>query len=310
MQTLEEVDFKLIQNDFPFVYDVVIIGGGIAGISAAIEATDRGLKVLVVEETGLMSVLDVVTNFREIGMFADSDVLSKNRLERIMKEKNIHIKYSKVISVFELAEKVKKVHLMDGIFLGKTVIFASGVIFRKRKVPNPNLEFAIDPMMDIIYYIGKKISVLGNNIHAFRIAEYCSPLTATVDFIIENEFPQVCPLTAERIYALGNLKVHKQKVFDIIGDNRIEKVLFENGDTIETDVVFDCSHPVSNTVFLNDENLLENDFIAVNVDMETMLPGVYAIGACRKDSNFMTITAINDAHVVVRAIERYLLIKQ
>ncbi|MEI7942629.1 MAG: NAD(P)/FAD-dependent oxidoreductase [Candidatus Riflemargulisbacteria bacterium] len=305
MHTLEKLDLRQIQNDFPFVYDVIVIGGGISGLSIAIESADKGLKVILIEETGICSVLEVVSEFKELGILASSDVFDKSRLELLLKQRNIHIKQSKVVSVFELSERVKKVCAIDGMIFGKTVVVATGVTFKKRDIPNATLDLAIDPMMDVVYYMGKNLAVLGNNVHAFRIAEYFSPLVRNVNLILEAEVAEVSSTIVERLYALDNLSIHKQTFFDLIGDGRIEKVILDSGDTLDVDCVFDCSQPIANTAFL--EEMGSKGYLSVNDEMETSIPGVYAIGACRLGSNCMSVSAINDAHIATSSIERYLI---
>ncbi|GEM_PF-6990759 len=308
MQTLEKIDFQKLQDEFPFVYDVIVIGGGTSGISVAVEVADKGFSVLLIEETGLLSVLEVVSEFKELGVLFKSDVFSKSRVETMLKEKNIHVKQSKVVSVYEIAERVKKVFMSDGVFLGKTVVIATGVTFTKREVPNVNLDLSIDPMMDIVYYIGKSIAVLGGNIHALRIAEYFSPLAKKVHLILESEIFEASAVMTDRLYSLANVTIYKQKFFDLIGDTCIKKIMLDNSDTITVDCVFDCSYPLANTFYISEERMYKNNYIEVNEEMESSIPGVYAIGACRLNSNSMTVSGINDAHIASKAIERYLLV--
>lgn len=308
METLEAIDFKKLQEDFPFVYDVLVIGGGVSGLSTAIEAADKGLSVVIIEETGVLSVLEVVSRFRELGLLSQSDVFSKSRVEYLLKDKNIHVMYSKVVSVFELSSRVKKICTQNGIMLAKTVVFATGITFRKRETPNVHLDLAIDPMMDIVYYMGKNLAVLGNNIHAFRIAEYFSPLVRKVHLVLETEVAEVSAETSERLYSLANVSVSNERFFDLVGEEQIEKILLTNGEVLDVDCVFDCSLSVANTFFIEEELLYKDNYLQVNEDMETAIPGVYAVGSCRINSNSMSVSAINDAHLAVRAIERYLLV--
>ena len=118
------------------MYDILIIGGGPAGISAAIYAKSRGCNVLVLEQSqigGQISMVSHVTHY--CGLMKDeSGTTFSNRLKQQLNDANIEIQFERVIQV-KLQGEIKEVQTISHTYQAHNIILANGTVPRKLNIP-------------------------------------------------------------------------------------------------------------------------------------------------------------------------------
>jgi thioredoxin reductase (NADPH) len=306
MKTLEKIDCEFLHEDFSFVYDLVVIGGGISGISAALEASDRNLRVLLIEECQLLSIMDSVPEFKDVGIFANSDLFQKIRLESILNLKDIHYRQTRVANIMDLSEKVKRILVYDGTIFAKSIIFATGIKFTESRVYE-NFQPIIDPIMDVVYYIDKTIAFIGENVYSFRIVEYLSKLVKEIHFIIGNTPIKVSPSLMDRVSLISNVKIYNNNCNIITPLDSYKKIILDNDDVLEIETIVDCLKPIANIPALSQKIQMDNGFLCVDKNMQLNVPGFFAVGSCRKDFDCSICSSINDARLAVNSVENFLL---
>lgn len=140
------------------MYDILIIGGGPAGISAAIYAKSRGCNVLVLEQSqigGQISMVSHVTHY--CGLMKDeSGTTFSNRLKQQLNDANIEIQFERVIQV-KLQGEIKEVQTISHTYQAHNIILANGTVPRKLNIPGEKelvlMPFKMHKIINISMYM-------------------------------------------------------------------------------------------------------------------------------------------------------------
>ena len=295
--TVEEILAKLgsgpdaseLADKDPF--DVLIVGGGPGGASAAIYAARKGIRTGVVADRVGGQVLDTATieNF-----------ISVNRTEgpRLAADLEAHMKdYDIDIMNLQTATALRKnglveVELENGAVLkSKSVIISTGASWRKVGVPGEdefrNKGVAYCPHCDGPLFEGKRVSVIGGGNSGVEAAIDLSGIVEHVTLIEFGPELRADSVLQDRLYKLPNVTVIKSaQTTEITGDDNVNGLTYKdlttgNVEHIELDGVFVQIGLVPNTDWLGD-SVERNKFgeIIVNNRGETNVPGVFAAGDC------------------------------
>ena len=299
------------------MYDVIVVGGGPAGMCACLNILRAGRSVLILERDsfgGQMATSPRLENIPGIKSISGLDY-SDQLFEQI----------SELGAEFEL-EDVTKIEKKDNIFIVTTnykqyecysVILANGCSHRKMGLPKEEKltgkGISYCAVCDGAFYIGKEACVIGDANSALQYA-----------LMLSNYCPKV------HIFALFNHlfadqilidRVRNDSKFDVtynvslqefIGEEELTGLRFKNTQTneellVDTNNVFIAIGQIPhNENFKDFIELDKNGFIITNENMETNVPGIFAIGDTRVKAVRQVTTALGDASVVSVFVDRYL----
>lgn len=298
------------------LYDVVIIGGGPAGLSAAQYAARAKLKTVVLDKsktTGALAYAQAIENYPGI-----SKSISGKELLDIFRNQaaGFGAEYveAQVIGV-NLSSNVKEVFTMEKNYSGKTVIVATGSMGRKPAIRG-EAEFlgkgvSYCAICDAAFYKGKTVCVIGDSEEAVREAGILAKFADTVYLIspssklkIEDSHPALMT---------QNLKVIRgQLVTAIEGNEVVERIRTADADkkeaVLELSGVFVYLHGSKPIIdFLGGTvNLSEEECVVTNRMMETSIPGVFAAGDVTCTEVRQVVAAASNGCIAALSAERYI----
>lgn len=256
------------------MYDVIIIGSGPAGVSAAIYAKRGGANVLVItKDTGTLGKAKQIENYYGFKSITGEE-LYKNGLEQL-KNLNIEVLKDEVVQLNYTNQF--EVVTVNNVFKSRYVVLATGV---SRNVPNIKgiKEFegkgvSYCAICDAFFYKNKNVAVLGSGNYAIHEAEILKPVAKTVTLLTNNE-----KLVENRDV---ELKVNEKRVKEVRGYDRVDEVVFDDDTKENVNGVFVAIGTAStNDLARKIGARIENNNIVVNDNLETTVPGLYACGDC------------------------------
>lgn len=295
--TLEEILAKMgsgpdpseLSNKDPF--DVLVVGGGPAGASAAIYAARKGIRTGIVAERFGGQVMDTkgIENFISVKYTEGPELVAS--LEEHVKEYGVDVMNSQRAKRLEKKDLIE-VELENGAVLkSKTVILSTGARWRNVGVPGEaefkNKGVAYCPHCDGPLFEGKHVAVIGGGNSGIEAA---IDLAGIVKHVTVLEFMPELKADAvlqERLYSLPNVTVLKNvQTKEITGTNKVNGISYMDRETeeehhIELQGVFVQIGLVPNTDWLR-ETIECNRFGEIIVDKHgaTNIPGVFAAGDC------------------------------
>ncbi len=302
-------------------YDVVIIGGGAAGLTAGIYAGRARLKTLIIEKAlvgGLATYTNEIENYP--GFPEGSSGLDLMNLFKAQAEKfEVKFKLTDVKEVNLTAEK-KTVETFRNIYEAKTVIVASGGRPRVTQAKNEE-KYLFDKGIsfcatcDAAANTDKTVMVIGSGDAAIEEGMFLTKFAAKVIVsVIHDEGKMDCNEIA-RDQALANPKMEfkwNTIVDSFEGEEHLDTVVLKNLKTGELDPVkvdncFEFIGYVPNTeVFEGVLNMSKQKYVITNEEMETGIPGVFACGDVREKGLKQVATAVGDGAIAGVNAEKHI----
>lgn len=293
------------------MYDVIIIGMGMSGITAGIYAKRAGLNVLMFEKGapgGILQNIAVIKNYPGYEEISGVD-LSMQLLKQV-KSLNIPFKNEAVLNVENL-ENSKVVTTKSGVYEAKNVIIATG---RKPKYLGLDNEqnllgrgISTCATCDGFLYKGQDIAVVGSGNSALSEALYLSNLANKVYLLHRGrEFRGEQELVS-KITSKENIEIHYgvnvQKYNE--KDAKIHSVTLDNGLTLNVSGVFIYVGYKPDTEIFENLNITNlNGDILVDEVCQTEIEGIYAIGDCIKKGVYQLVTAAAEGAIAVSNIDK------
>ncbi len=303
------------------MYDIIIIGGGPAGLTAGLYAGRSKLKTLIIEKAvagGQISGTAFVENYPGSIDEATGMGLSERMLEQA--EEFCEIKYEDVKEV-ELDGKVKKIKTDGGEYEAKVVIISSGATHRKLDVPGEK-EFANKGVSycatcDGPFYTGLDIFVVGGGDSALEEATYLTKFAKSVTIIHRRDEFRASGVVVDKIKENPKNKLELDAVVkEIQGDKEAESLIIENTKTGEKkELKSDDNSPIGVFIFIGYipqteifEGKIEmnHGYILTDEDMKTNIEGVFAVGDTREKKVRQMVTAAGDGCIAAVLANRYL----
>ena len=256
------------------MYDVIIIGAGPAGVSAAVYAKRGVLNVLVIaKDIGTLEKAKKIENYYGFKSITGEE-LYRNGLEQL-KHLNIELVKDEVVQL-NYTNKFE-VTTVNNVFESKYVVLATGV---SRNVPNIRgiKEFegkgvSYCAICDAFFYRNKNVAVLGSGNYAIHEAEILKPVAKSVTLLTNNE-----KLVENRDI---DLNVNEKKIREVRGYDKVDEVVFDDDTKEKVNGIFVAIGTAStNDLARKIGARVENNNIVVNENLETNVPGLYACGDC------------------------------
>lgn len=292
-------------------YDVIIIGGGPGGITAGIYAVQAGLKPLIIEralEGGQVNNTEKVENWPGFPSIGGIELAEK--FAEHARKFDVEFLSAEVVNL-ELADDKKTVILDNGKKVSsKVVVISTGSNPRKLGVPGEK-EFigkgiSYCATCDGHFFKDQHIAVIGGGNSALDETLFLTKIARKIT-IVQN-LPKLTAdrLLQQRVEATGKVDyIFNSVVEKIEGTDKVEKLILKNTQTgelseLEVSGAFIFIGLTPNTAFLKDKlKLNEYGYIVTDENMETEIPGVYAVGDVREKEVRQIVTAAADGAIAI-----------
>ena len=301
------------------IYDVVIIGGGPGGYSAALYSTRTGFDTLVIEKMlpgGQMNETTQIDNYP--GFNEGIDGYSLGEKMKLGAEKfGVKTIFEEVKEV-ELTEKIKKIKTENGDYLGKTVVISTGANHRQLNIEKEYFYLgkglAYCATCDGMFFKNKVVAVVGGGNSAAADALYLSKIAKKVYLIHRRDALRATKIYSDELMKTENIEfIWNCVVENLLGEQKLTGIEVKNLQnqqisTVELDGLFVSIGRNPATELVNGQvDLDANGYIIADESTRTNIPGVFAVGDVRTKALRQIVTAASDGAVASVYIEEYLL---
>lgn len=290
-------------------YDVIIVGMGIAGISAAIYAKNSGLKVLLLESNapgGLLNKINTIYNYPGYAEIKGPD-LAFQLFQSILKLK-IPYKIATVTNIKESDEK-KIVETNEGDFKSSYVLLATG---RKQKKLSLQREekfygkgISSCALCDGNLYEGKDVCVVGGGNSALDAAIYLANIVRKVYLVHRRNSFRAENALVKKVKEKENITIlYDSQVTEILEEKEnLSGVMINDTQKLAVSALFVNIGFAPNNEYLSNLGILnEEGYIEVSSMYETRVSGIYAVGDCIKKDVYQLVTASYDGVIAALSI--------
>ena len=300
------------------LYDVIVIGGGPGGYTAALYAARANLSVAILEKLspgGQMGTTDVIDNYPGFPQGVNGFELAmqmKEGAERFGAQTQL----AEVTQV-ELAGQVKTIHTSGGDYQARTVVLATGAHPRELGLPGERelrgRGVSYCATCDGMFYRGKTVVVVGGGNTAVSDVLYLSRLCEKVYLVHRRDTLRASKVYLDPLQKAENVEfVWDSEVKQLLRDQAVTGVRVRNKKTgEERDIpcggVFVAVGYLPNTeLYRGQVELDEAGYVLADETTQTNLPGVFAVGDLRKKPLRQVVTAASDGAVAAHFIAEYL----
>lgn len=299
-------------------YDTIIIGGGPAGLTAAIYAARARMNTLLVERMypgGLMMISEFIENYPGFANGVSGPDLCMAMQEQAEKF-GAQITLSEIHSL-DLTGAEKVVRTSEGDHSARTVIIATGSEPRRLGIPGEK-EFqgrgvSYCATCDGPFFKGKKLAVIGGGDTAVEDSVYLTRFAEDVTIIHRRDKFRAARIIQERALANPRINVLWDSVVEEIGGSpvveaiKVKNVRNNAVSDLKVDGVFILIGQDPDTAFLSGQ-VTTDEFghIPTDEQMRTNLPGVFAAGDVRTKTLRQITTACADGSVAASEAEKYI----
>jgi thioredoxin reductase (NADPH) len=299
--------------------DIIVIGAGPAGLTAALYASRAGASVKVIEAGapgGKLNLTADVENYPGIKKIQGPQ-LAYDLYEHGLSF-GAKLEMTEVTGIEDLGDH-KVVKTSSGDFEAKNVIIATGTKERKMNVPGET-ELAgkgvsYCAVCDGPFFKGKEVAVVGGGNSAIEEAVYLSNIASKVHVVMRRDVFRADKVIADQAKAQSNIEFHfKKKPHQVLSDDgKVSGLEVSDSDTGELSVInvsavfpFVGADPV--TGFAKDLGILDKrGYVIVDEHMETKVKGIFAVGDVREKELRQIITAENDGAIAGQYIANSLI---
>lgn len=300
------------------MYDLIILGSGPAGLSAAIYATRAELNTIVIEKAPMSG--GQVINTYEVDNYAGFPGISGFDLSMKFREHCDKLGATFVtgeIASLKVEDGIKTVTLESGeSYEAKAVIIATGAMWRKLEVPGEarlsGMGVSYCATCDGAFFRNKEVAVVGGGDVAVEDAIFLARLCKKVYVIHRRDEFRAAKILSTRLMQLENVEIlWDTTVEEINGTDMVESITVKNKKTDEIktlDVagVFIAVGMIPNSeVFQGVVDLNDGGYIIADETCKTNVPGIYAAGDIRTKELRQIITAASDGANAVTSVEKY-----
>ncbi|MCA9980399.1 MAG: FAD-dependent oxidoreductase [Anaerolineales bacterium] len=297
-------------------YDVIIIGGGPAGSAAAIYTARADLRTLVIDKgltAGALGITSKISNYPGVvGPISGADLVATMRAQA---ESFGAVYLTDKVVGLELAGERKSVLAGTGTFTAKAVVLATGSMGRTHSVPGEEALLgrgvSYCATCDGAFFRDQVVAVVGNNDEALEEALFLTKFAQRVELIVPTaELNTTATHTAVTTHEKINLRLGTS-LKEVVGNGTVQGVRIQKRGAAKellpvagAFIYLQGGQPI--TDYLQGQLQTEaNGCLAVNAEMQTSLPGVFAIGDLLCTHIKQAVIAAADGVIAAVAVDKY-----
>lgn len=294
-------------------FDTIIIGAGIAGMTAAIYLKRENINVAIIEKEmpgGQMVKTPSIENYPGFDKI-DGSSLAMNIYNQVEKLKVPFI-FDDVISIEDGKEKI--VVTENNKYKAKTILLATGRIPRKLNLSNEDKligrGISYCATCDGAFYKDKDVVVVGGGSSAVTEAIYLTNIARKVTLLYRGENLRSENVLKEKLENIENAEIRYNTIIEEIKEEngKVNEVILNNG-KLKTDGIFVFIGYEPNISYLKNLNInIDNGYIVVDENMKTNIEGIYAAGDSIKKNLYQLTTAAAEAAIASNSIKKYLVL--
>lgn len=304
------------------IYDLIVIGGGPAGLSAGLYSGRAKLRTLIIEKEhtgGQITTTAEVVNYPGIVKTSGSELTSQMRIQA----ENFGVKFQTAdVTDVDFNGEVKTIKTNVGDIQGRSVIIATGASPRKLGFPG-EIEYggrgvAYCSTCDGEFFKGLEVLVIGAGFAAAEEAIYLTRFAKKV-IIIAREPDFTCAKSiGDKVKANKNIEIRfNTEVVEAVGDDVLRSVKLINNVTNETSEYYPpkedgtfgifvfVGYQPQTEIFKNKVDMDRWGYILTDENMQTNIKGVYAAGDLRPKALRQVVTAVADGAIAATDAEKY-----
>ncbi len=295
------------------VKDIIIIGAGLAGLSALLYAKRAGYDVSVIEKDvyygSQIAKTSIVDNYPGIPDVMGADLLDAFKKHAIYNKDDV---ISGQVTCFEYSDDIWKVFTKNDTYKAKTVIYAAGAGHRNLGVPGEK-EYtgrgvSYCATCDGAFFRDKDIAVCGGGNTAAQDVIYMMDIARKIYLIHRRSTFRFSGRILDKIKSADNVEIITDDAVKCInGDNTVSGIELNSGKVIDVSGLFVAIGMNPDTEILSDMNILdENGYIIADETCKTCLKGFFAAGDVRTKPLRQAVTAASDGAVCIESVTEYL----
>lgn len=301
------------------IFDCIILGGGPAGLSAALYALRGGLKTAIID---ISAIGGAPVNYCEIENYLGFNKIQGfelcEKFENHVDEFDIEkFPYEEIQSI-DLISPIKKITTLNGEYSAKTIIIATGAKNKKLgvkgEIENIGRGVSYCAVCDGAFYKDKIVAVVGGGNSALEEALYLTRHAKKVYLIHRRDSFRADKTIQDKIFENKRIELVLDSVVEeVIASDRVHSLKIKNVKSdkcaeIKIDGIFPYIGLEPNVEMFGAQlKLDEAGFILTDVNMKTNIDGIYAIGDVRKTPLRQVITAVSDGAIAGVEAAKYIM---
>ena len=301
------------------IYDLAILGGGPAGITAAIYASRARLNTIWIDKNfapgGQITATYEVDNYPGIPGISGMDL--GEAFGEHARKLGLEPKREKLLSLENISGDIKTIHTKRNEYQARTIILAFGAEHRKLDIPGEDdlggLGVSSCATCDGAFYKDRTAVVVGGGNAAAEDAVFLSGLCKKVYLVHRRDELRADKAIQEKVFDCENIEMVWESIpLEILGQDEVTGIKIQNVKTgeereLDTDGVFIAVGIVPNTTLLEAQlELDENGYICAGEEGITSAAGVFAAGDIRTKALRQVVTAVSDGANAVASAQKYL----
>lgn len=287
------------------MYDCVIVGGGIAGLTASIYASRGGLKTLLIEKSQLGGQIinsHNVDNYPGVLNISGYDLISNIKKQAL--SFGVELVYDEVTKVTK-----NNVCTKSGEYATKTIIIATGLERKSLGIESNYIGKGVSycATCDGNFYKNQVVAVVGGGNTALSEALYLANIAKKVYLIHRRDNFRGDKYLVDKVKSLDNIEIiYNANLIGINGEELVESITLDNGDTLNVKGVFIAIGNKTNNEIFSDLIDVDEDGYIISGDTTTKYPNIFVAGDTRTSLLKQLVTSASDGAVAASKCIDYL----